>query len=1221
MYHTTNKSSIKKTAIIFAVLVVFVFLSAFLFLLSSPQNASAQFIGPSGQGGTGAGLIGYDASRNLSIGTSTTRTGVKLLIVGSSTAPGDFAIQVINANVGPVLLVTNDGRVSIGSTSFASGTAAGGTFGAQPGSGGLFVHGPIRGDLDVKANGLNVGGDPSIGISGGNAIFLGGISVGTTTLAGTGNILFTGSLNGSISATNITSGVLQGNQAVQQSLGVNTSTQVGLPQEFSVYGDVWSTGTFFGGSGTVSAPTYSWISDPNTGWFSSGADTASFSSGGSLIWTLSPTVVTTTLPIWGPAGGVGSPTYSFTTDANTGIYSGGSGILSFAVDGTNIFTLTSSGGTIVGNTTTTNLTITNLASTGSPCLVISSTGAISTSTCGGAAITSLNGLTAASQTFTTSSGSGFNITSAGSVHTFTVPSIVTDNSVALTSETTGNYVANLTGGNGITVTGSAGEGWTPTATVNTSTIQARVSGTCAAGSSIRVIDEAGTVSCETDDGGGAVAAGSVTTGVFGGITNNANFAFEGNVGFNTSSQVGLPADLSVYGTSYFSGNVGIGVTASEKLDVAGNIRAERAAGASIKLKNLTGGGNAAVQAIASDDSTWAWWGSQIAISNSLFEVTDGASQNKFVVMNTGNVGIGTSTPADELHLASANPSIRLTENAVRTWRLGAGEDETNKLTLRDMTANLVRLTVDSSGNVGIGTSTPGGKLDVWGGALIGTGAGEPLTLRAGGDLAIKDSDGTGTFYGFMDSGVGYFRVDDAGSSDGVVNLDSGTMVVGYSGGNVGIGTATPGADIKLDVIQSGTTGTKYAVAGQTTGAATTNIGAYFGATGATNNYGLIVGAGNVGIGTTTPASDVNLHIYGASPDMRIQRSSAGQDFWQYFTSESNGTLAAIGIRGTANDYLRFFVNGSDRMVIDTSGNVGIGTTGPNALLAIGAASVTPGSAFNGKLNVRAGTLGTTSGNVLKIADFSFDTATNHAGLGISAVRTSAGTDWTTTAVKFQFDVDNTNPVADNILVLDRTGNVGIGTAAPATKLEVIGSVSSTQVCLGGTCNSAWPASGVSSVTAGTGLTGGGTGAVTIDLGTLTGLTAGADTLAVNYGSTANTAAQGNVTLTGPDGGAGLTGGGGAIAVGAGGTFTALAVGAGTGITVNANDVAINTAAALTWTGAITVTAVGTDIIADKIDVGTIDPIYTIGGRRYATYVSGFAGGVREETSDVVMLEC
>ncbi len=73
---------------------------------------------------------------------------------------------------------------------------------------------------------------------------------------------------------------------------------------------------------------------------------------------------------------------------------------------------------------------------------------------------------------------------------------------------------------------------------------------------------------------GAVGAGWVQSGVFGSNTGNGHYAFPGNLGVSTSSNLGLPQALSVYGGGYFATSVGIGVVSpSYLLDVGGTFRA------------------------------------------------------------------------------------------------------------------------------------------------------------------------------------------------------------------------------------------------------------------------------------------------------------------------------------------------------------------------------------------------------------------------------------------------------------------------------------------------------------------------------------------------------------------------------------------------------------------------------------------------------------------------
>lgn len=91
---------------------------------------------------------------------------------------------------------------------------------------------------------------------------------------------------------------------------------------------------------------------------------------------------------------------------------------------------------------------------------------------------------------------------------------------------------------------------------------------------------------------------------------------------------------------------------------------------------------------------------------------------------------------------------------------------------------------------------------------------------------------------------------------------------------------------------------------------------------ATNNTERVTisASGSVGIGTTNPTSgsgSVALHIKGANPDLRLERSSSGR-VWEI---ENNEYL-----------YIYDRTAGLNRFSISTNGNVGIGTTNPASLL-------------------------------------------------------------------------------------------------------------------------------------------------------------------------------------------------------------------------------------------------------------------------------------------------
>jgi hypothetical protein len=117
--------------------------------------------------------------------------------------------------------------------------------------------------------------------------------------------------------------------------------------------------------GSVSAPGIAFTGDSNTGIYSSTADNVSLVTGGAARATASSTglavtgaltassTVTASGVVLGPAGSVSAPSFSFSTDTNSGLYSGGSDIVRIATGGTDRVTVASNGDVNVGGTSPT----------------------------------------------------------------------------------------------------------------------------------------------------------------------------------------------------------------------------------------------------------------------------------------------------------------------------------------------------------------------------------------------------------------------------------------------------------------------------------------------------------------------------------------------------------------------------------------------------------------------------------------------------------------------------------------------------------------------------------------------------------------------------------------------------------------------------------------------------------------------------------------------------
>jgi len=293
------------------------------------------------------------------------------------------------------------------------------------------------------------------------------------------------------------------------------------------------------------------------------------------------------------------------------------------------------------------------------------------------------------------------------------------------------------------------------------------------------------------------------------------------------------------------------------------------------------------------------------------------------------------------------------------------------LTTTDLTADTTTLVVDSANNrVGIGTSSPLGSLSVLGGGRLVT-IGDSGTANTPAITARTTAD---TGYAFLNISTYRTKFFTEGSERMVIN----------ESGNVGIGTSSPtqGLDIldttnyrQISISNHASTGTKrvsymakhYDAAeepvnliGMFSDASSTvvSIAGGLGATGDFNNATEI--QFHTAANTTTTGNSERMRI-DSSGNVGIGTSAAGYGdltLLRQATTATNATLSLVsGTSGysrlffgdtqnaageydgfiqydQANRLMQFGTAQAERMRIDSSGNVGIGTSSPDALLTV-----------------------------------------------------------------------------------------------------------------------------------------------------------------------------------------------------------------------------------------------------------------------------------------------
>ena len=303
------------------------------------------------------------------------------------------------------------------------------------------------------------------------------------------------------------------------------------------------------------------------------------------------------------------------------------------------------------------------------------------------------------------------------------------------------------------------------------------------------------------------------------------------------------------------------------------------------------------------------------------------TSEKMRIDSSGNVGIGTTSPAGNLQISgsgdrslmvtggtSGTVSVQLGDSAAAGQGGMSYDNSVDALFLKS--AGSERMRIDSSGNVGIGTSSPGSKLytqlssatayssGVTGNGLTIYNSSATTNQYVGITLQGEPTTGNGGLATIMGTTTGSGNMDLTFSTRGSATLAERMRI--DSSGNVGIGTSSPNSALVVGTPNTQTVAGKAQFNGTTPTVASGGGIAQIGSTDS-----VAVDKGGV---LTFTANTTTLNGYSmAGVAGKYETAGAGVygGYLQFLTTSSAGSP-------------------TERMRIDSSGKVAIGTTTPNA---------------------------------------------------------------------------------------------------------------------------------------------------------------------------------------------------------------------------------------------------------------------------------------------------
>jgi len=409
-------------------------------------------------------------------------------------------------------------------------------------------------------------------------------------------------------------------------------------------------------------------------------------------------------------------------------------------------------------------------------------------------------------------------------------------------------------------------------------------------------------------------------------------------------------------------------------------------------------------------------GNRISINHNNGDISfyddSGTSQDFYWDASLSRLGLGTTSPDSLFHISSGGPKITFTDTTFNadatitvndagslTFSADANNERTNSRIQFDVDGSEA-MRIDSSGNVGIGTTTPNYNLEI-------TELGNPTLLLNNLSQSVSTDSVSGSIL-FMNNDASTpagGRI--SGSIKGVL-----TDAFGRQSLIFGTGTSNPKTTYGDPAVYTDDTYSRLGI--------TWYGDIYFNNDDATSqDFYWDASTSRLGLGTTSPANKLDIvggdvRITDTYPALILKDSDLSDVYAEVSAGNGNLVISSDHLNNQASSNTAFWVDGSERMRIDSSGRLGIGVSSLGVF--------------------------TTDGDDLIVGD-----GASARGITINSGASSYGNlyfaDPSSTNIGYlrYYHGDNSMRISTNgseAMRIDSSGRLGIGTTNPQATLQV-----------------------------------------------------------------------------------------------------------------------------------------------------------------------------------------